>query len=246
MSFASWVRVSVSDDPPTSICAAKRVFDVVFCLLTLPIWLPCLGVGVLAVLLGSGPPILYLSERRFHGRSVMRIAKLRTMVRGADVMANRRTVPIRDQRFLNIERDSTLYTRVGRLVERLNFTELPQFFHVLSGKMSVIGNRPLPEDVVGALVEVHPNAERRFLTPAGLTGPAQLVGRYVLSDADRLAIETAYCEHCLCRYRPRLDLMMTVSTVLILATIQPPLTPAEVLARMREWSAPRRLGRHDR
>jgi lipopolysaccharide/colanic/teichoic acid biosynthesis glycosyltransferase len=216
----------------------KRAFDVVFTLLAAPLWLPLLLLGMLAIRIGAGLPVLYVSTRRVHGRHSARIAKLRTMVPNAAQIANRATVPITSQRFLNIPLDSPLYTRVGRTIERFNLTELPQFVHVLAGRLSVIGNRPLPEDVVHALVAAFPDAEARFLTPAGLTGPTQLVGRQVLSDAERLTLEIAYCRHCIAGYSWRLDCMLAAYTALILARLRRPLSAAEVLERMQRWSQP--------
>ena len=82
------------------------------------------------------------------------------------------------------------------------------------------------------------NRPNRFLTRAGLTGPAQLVGRYWLDDEDRLAIEIAYCRHCLHDYRPCLDLMIAVRTALVLARISKPLTVQEVTECMERWARP--------
>ena len=106
--------------------------------------------------------------------------------------------------------------------------------------MSVIGNRPLPEDVIAALVDEYSDAEDRFLSRCGLTGPTQLVGRYEIGDADRLVIETAYCRHCLLRYDVRLDAMIALYTVLVLLRLKRALTVHEVLERMDRWSTPLR------
>lgn len=214
----------------------KRCFDLAFCVLALPLWLPLTLGGLLAIALGSGLPVLYISPRLVYRQQVARVAKMRTMVRNAAEIANRQTVPIEGKRFLNISSDSPLYTRVGRVIERLCLTELPQFVHVLSGKMSVIGNRPLPVDVLESLTEAYPDAPDRFLSRAGLTGPAQLVGRDRLSDGERLAIEIAYCEHCLHRYRMYLDLMIALRTGLVLAGLSEPLSAQEVSERMRRWA----------
>lgn len=173
---------------PTS----KRVFDLLIVCVSAPIWLPTLMVCALMLLLFEGRPVFYVSRRRVHGDAVMPILKFRTMRRDAETLFNRTTVPVTSQRFLNLPYDSPLYTRTGRMIERLMLTELPQIWHVIQGRMSVVGNRPLPVNVVESLREAHPDVDVRFLAPGGLTGPVQLVGRDRISDGDRLALERAY------------------------------------------------------
>ena len=214
----------------------KRAFDLAFCVLSMPVWVPLTIIGILVVLCGTGFPALYVSPRIVYRGHTARIAKLRTMVPGAATIANRSTIPMDGQRFLNIGLESPLYTPVGRVIEKLSLTELPQFVHVLTGKMSVIGNRPLPHDVLSALAEVHPEAGDRFLTRAGLTGPVQLVGRDNISDADRLAVEIAYCRLCMRRYSMYLDLMIAVHTVLILSRVKRPFTAAQIGRQMEKWA----------
>ena len=145
----------------------------------------------------------------------MKVVKFRTMVKNADKIANRETLPVNQVRFLNIPPDSPLYTRAGRLLERCGITELPQFVHVLSGRMSIVGNRPLPDNVLDCLREEYPYADDRFLTRAGLTGPAQLVGRESLTDDERLRLESAYCRACVHSYSVWLDISILLYTVLI-------------------------------
>jgi lipopolysaccharide/colanic/teichoic acid biosynthesis glycosyltransferase len=158
--------------------------------------------------------------RRVSTRDLMRVVKFRTMVKNADKIANRETLPVTNVRFLNIPPSSPLYTRAGRLLERCGITELPQFVHVLSGKMSIVGNRPLPDNVMDCLREEYSYADERFLTPAGLTGPAQLVGRDALTDDERLRLESAYCRACVHSYSLWLDIAILVYTVLIVVGVK--------------------------
>ena len=176
--------------------------------------LPLLLLLAGAVLVLEGRPILYVSRRRLNTGPAEPIYKFRTMRRDADRIANRDTVPIVATRFLNLPITSPLYTPIGRVIERLMLTEMPQLVHVLAGRMSVVGNRPLPDNVVASLREEFPQVEDRFLTPGGLTGPVQLVGRDHLADAQRLEIEIAYCDAVLRGYSPLLDLRILAFTVL--------------------------------
>ncbi|MET0928952.1 MAG: sugar transferase [Aeromicrobium sp.] len=219
----------------------KRSLDLVITILASVLWVPVLLVAGLAILVSTGRPVLYRSMRRTSTRDVQRIVKFRTMVKNAEAIVNRSTVPIQnDVRFLNISPDSPLYTKVGRWLERLGLTEIPQLTHVLRGQMSIVGNRPLPENVVSALRQEYPNADDRFLTKSGLTGPAQLVGREDLTDLERLTLEGAYCRACVQRYSIWLDLSILLSTVLIVAGVQKGYTYQGVLDLMDRRSRPRR------
>lgn len=215
----------------------KRAFDVLLTLAASVVLLPVLAVSCLAILVFSGRPVFYVSKRRVDQQRIISMAKLRTMVRNADKIANRDTVPVAvsGTRFLNISADSPLYTRVGRIVEKCQFTELPQVFLVLSGKLSIVGSRPLPENVVNSLREEHDNVDDRFATRAGLTGPVQLVGRENLSDADRLRLEGYYCRVARDSYAVRMDLKILLHTVLTAARLSKGKTVAEVEMLLRRY-----------
>jgi lipopolysaccharide/colanic/teichoic acid biosynthesis glycosyltransferase len=197
------------------VSTAKRIFDIALCVLTIWIWGPVLIVCTLLNLVTNGLPVFYVSERRVHYHRLARITKFRAMVRNADKIANRDTIPVADTIFLNLPINSPLYTRVGRLFERLCLTELPQFLHVLTGQMSLIGNRPLPENIVAKLRAKYPYADSRFVTKSGMTGPVQLVGRDNLPDDQRLSLEIKYCRACLESYSMRLDFLILLYTVLL-------------------------------
>jgi lipopolysaccharide/colanic/teichoic acid biosynthesis glycosyltransferase len=198
----------------------KRALDLTLTVLGAIAWVPVVLMGALLVLVTSGRPVFYRSNRRVSTGHLMRVVKFRTMVKNADKIANRETLPVTTVRFLNIPTDSPLYTRAGRLLERCGVTELPQFVHVLTGRMSIVGNRPLPDNVLDCLREEYSYADDRFLTPAGLTGPAQLVGRDALTDDERLRLESAYCRACVHSYSMWLDLSILLYTVLIVVGVK--------------------------
>jgi lipopolysaccharide/colanic/teichoic acid biosynthesis glycosyltransferase len=223
--------------------SAKRVIDLVGAILLLPLWGSILIViGVLNRIV-NGAPTFYVSTRRVFGQESGRVIKFRTMVRDADKVANRETVPVTGQRFLNIGIDSPLYTPLGRIIERCFLTEVPQFVNVIGGSMSLIGNRPLPEDVIAELKSAYPETELRFATRCGLSGPVQLVGRELIDDADRLRLEIAYARRCVEAYSISLDIMLALYTALILLRIKNPLSVQEVAARLDAWTSPFGFGR---
>lgn len=218
--------LAVNHSPPPM----KRAFDIVTAaamgLLLLPLLL-VVGAGIVVL---EGRPVLYVSRRRTDPGAPKPVLKFRTMRRNADRIANRDTVPVCETRFLNLPITSALYTPIGRLIERLMLTEMPQLLHVLQGRMSMIGNRPLPANVVASLLEEFPQAEDRFLAPCGLTGPVQLVGREFISDEQRLEIEIAYCDAVRNSYSVALDVRIFAYTVLGGFLDRYRFTPAGVLA----------------
>ena len=214
----------------------KRLFDMGICLATVWLWLPALVLCALFNLVLHGRPVFYVSKRRIDRSRVVPIVKFRAMVRHAALIANRDTIPVESTIFLNIPSDSALYTRLGRLFEKCCLTELPQVLHVLSGQMSIVGNRPLPENITNRLRSRYPYASDRFLTKGGLTGPVQLVGRDRLSDADRLRLEIRYCKLCAESYSVILDLLILLNTVLIGSRLRRPLSLARVERLMERHS----------
>lgn len=221
---------------------AKRIVDVALIVAASPLVAVALVFCALAIALTSGRPVLYRSKRRVFRDESMVIVKFRTMRKDAEKIANRDAVPVTDTRFLNISPDSPLYTRVGRWIERFMLTEMPQLLHVLRGEMTLVGNRPLPENVIKALREVHPNAEARFEAPCGLTGPVQLVGRSSISDKDRLWLESVYCRLVMRSYSPALDLKILFWTVLVGLAPGLRFNPQQVFTMMAPRAARERLG----
>lgn len=219
----------------------KRAFDVVVVTAAAVVWLPVLAAASLLVLLLSGRPVFYRSNRWVRSGELVKVVKFRTMVKNADKLVNRSTVPVSGVRFLNIPPDSPLYTRPGRILERCGLTEIPQLIHVMRGEMSIVGNRPLPDNVMECLRAEYPYADDRFLTKAGLTGPVQLVGRDSLSDSERLRIEGAYCHAVMHGYRLRLDFMVLLSTILIVAHLKPSLDYQGVMDLIDRHSGRRQL-----
>lgn len=212
----------------------KRVFDLLVTLSSVWIWVPVLVACALAILVSDGRPLLYISRRRIFRKESARIPKLRTMIRGAEGLVNRDTVPIAEVRFLNIPLESRVFTPVGRWIERYQFTELPQLFLVLSGHLSIVGARPLPENVISALREAFPYVEDRFVAAGGMMGPAQLVGREVISDEDRLRLEIAYGQLSTTSYSIARDVRIILYTVLVQFGLRRPFSVDEAVTLLQK------------
>ena len=103
----------------------KRLFDITLVVLSAPIWLPVSAAVAFAVWITMGFPVVFVQERAGKGGKVFRFLKFRSM-RSGDGSDFERT------------------TSIGRVLRLTSLDELPQLWHVLSGKMSLVGPRPLP------------------------------------------------------------------------------------------------------
>jgi lipopolysaccharide/colanic/teichoic acid biosynthesis glycosyltransferase len=191
----------------------KRLFDFIVTLLTAPAWIPAMLVTSLAILIMCGRPVFYFSNRYITKNTFGTVFKFRTMVRNAEQIANRDTVEYETDKVLNIVINKSLYTPLGLFLERIHFTELPQLAQVLTGKLTLVGNRPMPENMLKIGRELYPYIEERFSIPCGITGPAQLAGRDRLSDEERLELEITYSYFSIDSYNPLLDFYLLLITL---------------------------------
>jgi lipopolysaccharide/colanic/teichoic acid biosynthesis glycosyltransferase len=93
--------------------------------------------------------------------------------------------------FLDIPIECEVYTRIGRLLERFQLVECPQLLNILFTSLSLVGNRPLPLANLDGLKK-YDGWERRFDSPAGMTGITQIVGKLNQQPAQRLELEGMY------------------------------------------------------
>jgi exopolysaccharide biosynthesis polyprenyl glycosylphosphotransferase len=152
----------------------KRTFDLVVTLLFMIPVLPILGLISLAVWIWDGKPVLYTQKRIGENGRVFTIYKFRTMMQNAE--EKQRQVESLDKQgeLIHKKKDDPRITPLGRFLRRLSLDELPQFFNVLKGNMSLVGPRPeLPY-----LVDLYePWQRKRFSVPQGITGWWQIHGR---------------------------------------------------------------------
>ena len=95
--------------------------------------------------------------------------------------------------YLDIPLSSKVFTPLGRILEKTQLVEVPQVFPVLFGKMSFVGNRPLPSSNVEILKEKYPERWKgRFNSPAGITGISQVIGKFEITANQRLKLECYY------------------------------------------------------
>jgi exopolysaccharide biosynthesis polyprenyl glycosylphosphotransferase len=171
---------------------AKRAFDVIIASLMVMVLSPLMLLIALATKIQDGGPIFYRQERSGRGGERFQMTKYRSMI----VDADRRLDDLMD--FNDV--DDVLFkmhndpriTRVGRLLRRWSFDELPQLFDVIRGNMSLVGPRPpLPREVE----QYPPDMHRRLLVRPGLTGLWQVSGRSDLSFDEAIRMDLYYVDN---------------------------------------------------
>jgi exopolysaccharide biosynthesis polyprenyl glycosylphosphotransferase len=165
--------------------AMKRAFDLVLASVAMAVSLPFWAAIAIAIRLGSPGPVFFHQERVTKGGRSFRMHKFRTMRVDVDSPADTSAA------FFKLESDPRL-TSVGRVLRRLSLDELPQFWNVLMGDMSLVGPRPLPADQVAANLEL---LSARHEVPAGVTGWWQVNGRSGVTPEEAVHLDQFYIEN---------------------------------------------------
>lgn len=179
----------------------KRGFDVAAALLALVIFSPVMLVIALSIRLCDGGPVLFSQNRLTRDGKVFRVYKFRSMHVQRDA-----------EEYVMTRKNDSRVTAVGRIIRNIHFDELPQLFNILKGDMSFVGPRPeCPElaERYGALI---PEFPCRLKVKAGLTGYAQVYGKYNSTPYDKLKMDLHYIEN----YSLLLDIKLMLLTVKIL------------------------------
>ncbi|MCI0478724.1 MAG: exopolysaccharide biosynthesis polyprenyl glycosylphosphotransferase, partial [Anaerolineales bacterium] len=160
--------------------AIKRAIDLMLALIGLLAFALLLPLIALAIRLDSSGAIFYSQTRVGQGGRVFRVRKLRTMVRDAE----------RDGQAVWAVRNDPRVTRVGKLLRRLHLDEVPQFWNVLRGEMSIVGPRPERPEFVAQLEKQIPFYRLRHAVKPGIAGWAITHSDYVDNvDDARLRVE---------------------------------------------------------
>lgn len=179
--------------------AIKRVLDFLFSLLVIAILWPLFLLLYLVVRIDSPGPGIFRQARLGKGRQPFTCYKFRTMV--ADAPQLRKP----DGSAYTGEDDPRL-TRAGRFLRKTSLDELPQFFNVLIGDMSVVGPRPEQLDQIRYYSE---RQKKRLLVKPGMTSLAAIRGRNTLPWEERLDLDAEYVE----RYSLGLDVRIFLQTL---------------------------------
>jgi lipopolysaccharide/colanic/teichoic acid biosynthesis glycosyltransferase len=176
-----YARLARETPGRTSVDLALRTLDILlsglFLLVSLPLSVP---IGAV-VLLASGLPLFYRGERVGKGGRVFTMLKFRTLRRGAE----ERLGPYLGPELVARTRAET--TRIGRCLRATQLDEIPQFWNVLLGDMSLVGPRPIRPRFFEELARDLPSYWQRLVVRPGLTGFAQVRHGYETSMAEKLA-----------------------------------------------------------
>lgn len=179
----------------------KRAFDILLSVIALIPASVIILIVAIAIKIEDHGPVFFVQKRVTRDGKVFGLLKLRSMVVGADKHGVNPTV----------DNDARI-TKVGRFIRPTRIDELPQLFNILSGKMSIVGPRPERVEHVKKYSEAIPEFVFREKVKAGLTGYAQIYGRYNTTAYDKIRLDLTYIQN----YSLILDIKLIIRTLRVL------------------------------
>ena len=179
----------------------KRIFDVLVSLIGIVVASPFMLLIALCIKLYDGGPVFFTQDRLTEGGKIFRVYKFRSM-----------RVEKESMEYVLTRKDDDRITPVGRIIRNIHFDELPQLFNILKGDMSFVGPRPECPSLAEEYKALIPQFDYRLKVKAGLTGYAQVYGKYNTTPYDKLKLDLHYIEN----YSFLLDLKLMLLTFKIL------------------------------
>ena len=180
----------------------KRVMDIVLGVMALILTAPIMLIVAIAIKCEDGGPVLFKQKRVTLNGKVFNILKFRSMVVNAEKDGVSQPATDHDPRI----------TKVGSIIRAARIDELPQIINILKGDMSIVGPRPERVEHMKKYSEEIPEFDFRLKVKGGLTGYAQIYGKYNTSPYDKLRLDMMYIEH----YSLLLDVKLILTTIRIL------------------------------
>jgi lipopolysaccharide/colanic/teichoic acid biosynthesis glycosyltransferase len=162
----------------------KRALDILFSLFFLIILSPAMLVTAIAIRLEDHGPVFYRQKRYTKGGKIFDILKFRSMIVDAEKNGVQPST----------DRDPRI-TKVGEIIRKTRFDEVPQFINILKGDMSFVGPRPERVEHVDMYMQMIPQFRYRLAVKGGLTGYAQVFGKYNTTAEDKLMLDLMYIEN---------------------------------------------------
>ena len=178
--------------------AVKRAFDVFFSVLGLIILSPLFALCAILIKAEDGGKVLFKQKRATKDGKIFSVYKFRTMKEKDSV--NR-----------SVTSDDDRITKVGNLLRKFRIDELPQLINIIKGDMSIVGPRPEMVENVDEYEDKLPEFSYRLRVKAGLTGHAQIAGKYNTSPKDKLVLDLMYIE----KYSLWLDFKLIFQTLTV-------------------------------
>lgn len=170
-------------EPTPEYLFLKRAFDIVVSALGLIVLSPFIGVTALAVKLYDHGPVLYKQVRLTKDRKEFKILKFRSMRVDAEKDGVAR---------LSTGENDDRITPIGKVIRACRADELPQLWNILRGDMTIVGPRPERPEIAAQYEEEMPAFSLRLQVKAGLTGYAQVYGKYNTNPHDKLEMDLMY------------------------------------------------------
>lgn len=180
----------------------KRLLDIIVSLIGIIIASPIMLISAIIIKLSDGGSPFFTQERVTINEKKFNVLKFRTMI----INAEKLTGPV-----LAGEDDPRI-TKFGKFMRSTRIDELPQLFNVLSGDMSIVGPRPERPFFVDQFKRDIPDFKYRTLVKAGLTGLAQVLGKYTTTAEDKVRYDILYIKN----YSLLLDLKLILQTIKIM------------------------------
>ena len=184
--------------------AIKRIGDILISGIGIIITSPIMIVTAILIHKYDGGPVFYKQTRCTIGGKEYKIMKFRSMITDAEKDGKARLASENDDRI----------TPIGHFIRATRIDELPQFFNILKGEMSVVGPRPERPEIIAEYVKDVPEFAFRTHVKAGLTGYAQVYGKYNTTSYDKLKLDMIYCEKC----SVLLDIQLILMTIRVVFT----------------------------
>ena len=175
----------------------KRMMDIVVSSLMMIISLPVWIVSSIAIKANDGGKIFFKQKRATKDGRVFEVYKFRTM---KENVINH-----------SVTSDDDRITNIGRILRKTRMDELPQILNILKGDMSLVGPRPEMLENVYSYTKKIPEFEYRLRVKAGLTGYAQIAGKYNTSPRDKLILDLMYIEN----YTIWKDIKLLLQTLIV-------------------------------
>ncbi|MBE5921237.1 MAG: sugar transferase [Lachnospiraceae bacterium] len=179
----------------------KRIFDLCLIIPVAIVASPIMLVIAILIKLQDGGPILYKQPRLTLNGKVFDIYKFRSM-----------KIDSENGKAQLAKKNDSRITPVGKVIRALHLDELPQIINILKGEMSIVGPRPERPEIADQYKESIPEFDFRLKTKAGLTGYAQVHGKYNTTPYDKLKLDLYYIEH----QSLLLDIELVLMTIKIL------------------------------
>ena len=162
----------------------KRIIDIVGSLLLIIVTLPIMLGTAIAIKANDGGSIFYKQSRLTKDGREFKIIKFRSMVMNAESKTGAVFAKVDDDRI----------TSIGKFIRKCRIDELPQMFNILKGDMSFVGPRPERTEIYDEITKTMPEFDYRLCVKAGLTGYAQIYGKYNTPLRDKLLLDLYYIE----------------------------------------------------